>query len=790
MLKELPNQEEGVAKGEARSVGLPRRAFRKIAANGLGEALNSYPHSFAWHDGHLYVGTTRANLANRAKQVQKTAPERMGEIWPVPIPRSQFDNDLRAQIWRYHFPSDTWEKLYTSSTVIGHDGFEVPISIGFRCMASYQGPGDPKPALYVPCWGTHQTGEAIMLRSRDGVHFEETAPVDAGMPDYKPRNIRGLIAFNGWLFASPAVGQKRDEPNIAETMVIFCSQDPAGGAWELACEPHFGNPNNLTVFQMAVFDGHLYAGTLNINEGCEIWKTKAEGKPPFKWKKVLGGGAFRGKLNQIAMTLTPFKGQLYVGTAIQNCSFDFSNGVGPAPPEILRVNPDDTWELVVGDPRLTSEGLKVPLSGLTSGFGNPFSGYLWSMCAHDGWLYAGTAVWLVFLRYSGQYERLPPMLHRMLSAKNLEELLRDYGGCDLWRTSDGHRWVPVTINGFDNCYNIGFRNMASSPYGLFVGAANPFAPLVATKRVGGWRYESNPEGGLEIWLGSDPARAADARARESIAPAVPALPAGRPVPLAELADELYGGSGFRHVGFWRLGMRDARAACENLMGEVLAFAPRDEGTRVLEIGCGSGATTRCLLRDYPADAITAVTTDRKQLRACRARALGVRFLHRKASNLRLPPRSFDLVLWVLGPEPLGDRQRLLRQAFDLLAPHGRLVCFEGMRAARPTSGSRWKTRRTEPTTAGEYRDLLLATGFVEPSVHDVTAHTVKEFDKHLAGFVALRKLSNDQRDLTVEALQFHLFGDLALTGCLLVSATKPDPARRDPPARIVTGEPS
>jgi hypothetical protein len=75
------------------------------------------------------------------------------------------------------------------------------------------------------------------------------------------------------------------------------------------------------------------------------------------------------------------------------------------------------------------------------------------------------------------------------------------GGCDLWRSADGENWLPVTRTGFDNPYNLGVRNLTSSPHGLFASVANPFGPRVAVQRDGAWEYRDNARGGLEIWLG-------------------------------------------------------------------------------------------------------------------------------------------------------------------------------------------------------------------------------------------------------------------------------------------------
>ena len=63
-------------------------------------------------------------------------------------------------------------------------------------------------------------------------------------------------------------------------------------------------------------------------------------------------------------------------------------------------------------------------------------------------------------------------------------------------------WLPITRTGFDNLYNLGLRNLVSTPHGLFVASANPFGPRVAVADAQGWHYQDNPRGGLEIWLGS------------------------------------------------------------------------------------------------------------------------------------------------------------------------------------------------------------------------------------------------------------------------------------------------
>lgn len=756
--------------------GLNARNFRKVAPNGFGDPFNCYPHSMYWFNDYLYVGTTRANLANRAKQVAKTAPERMGEIWPVRVPHDYFDNDLSAEIWRYHPPTGAWEEVYKAPTAIGIDGYEVPISVGFRCMISFQGASDSAPALYVPTWATHQTPACLMLRSADGRTFEVVSEPGLGLPDPKPRSLRGFVSFNGYLFTSPVVGQSRLEPNIAGLMAIYASADPAVGNWKLAFEPEFGN--NLSVFHMEIFNGFLYAGTLNVHEGFEIWKTDAQGEPPFAWKKVISNGAYRGKLNQVGMTLRAFGDHLYVGSAIQNCSFDHTNKIGPAAPEIIRINADDSWEVIVGEPRLTPEGLKVPLSGIGPGFGNPFAGYLWSMCVHDGWLYAATAVWAVFLRYVGGERRMPKGLRAALSRDNIEKMLHRSGGCDLWRTRDGIHWIPVTHNGFQNEFNIGIRNMVSTPFGLFAGTANPFSPEVAVRRVCGWTYEKNERGGLEIWLGS----ATHHSGRQAEIPEENSLPVAQQKtldddedPVENVMNDMFSNTDFRHFGFWRFGMNNAFKACETLMDEMLAFITTKQGS-IVDIGCGLGASTRYLLKHYPPESVTGVTFSRDAITGCSRNAVDVRFVVSRLPRINLPSGTFDTAIWMTGFAPLGDRQTLFNETVRILKPGGQLVCFDLL--SRSPEKKQFLQKNTDwqdsVGTIEEYRALFLSAGFEEPRIVDVTVESLRGFCAYAGRFMLIRRLAGEYSPELLDEVEKRLMiVENIVSCCVLASAFKP-----------------
>jgi len=482
--------------------------FTRVAAQGFGDPHNAYAHTMAWFDNHLYVGTTRSNLC----LIKARVPIPLS-FWPVNCPQQIFDIDLRAHIWRYSPESGVWTNVHVSPMITSPDGRRVPREIGYRGMTVYQGPSDEKPCLYVATWASAKTGgqPARILRSADGCEFLPVSP--PGLGDATVPTFRSLVAFQGRLFTSP-VARAGAGPNEPSAAVVWMTTDPVKDEWRAASVPGFGDANNKTIFEMAVFHEALYAGTLNPVRGFQVWKTDAAGTPPYVWHPVIVDGAYRGNLNECVVAMYVFRDALYIGSGIQNGGHDRIYQVGPAAAEIIRIHPDDSWDLIVGMPRPTPQGRKFPLSGLGPGFGNFFNGYIWRMGEHGGCLYAGTFDWSTLLPFTlassggrrarlagGTVDELGLAFDRLVQSVGLDNIVKFEGGFDLWCSQDGEHWTPVTTTGFGNPYNVGVRTMVSTPYGFFLGTANPFGPEVAVWTPAGWRYAPNPEGGAEVWLG-------------------------------------------------------------------------------------------------------------------------------------------------------------------------------------------------------------------------------------------------------------------------------------------------
>jgi len=478
--------------------GLRQSDFRKICENGFGDRYNGYAFSMAWFQDYLYVGTSRANLC----LLKFGMPYVTIDQWPVECPYLNYTpefehNCARGEIWRYYPPTEQWERVYQAPLIQDDTGIEFSRDLGYRGMVVFSGKSDTKPALYVSTWSRSRSSGPDILRSEDGKTFIPTPKpkFNTQGQDLTFNAIRVLVPFKGKLYTAPT-GAAKGNVNLAGVSLVYESSDPAKGEWRCVNEPGFGGlPDVATIYEMAVMGDYLYVGTAGLN-GFQIWRTTGEGNPPYHWEQVMTQGAKRGALNQVPGSMVVFKNALYIGTAIQNGGNDHKNKIGPGASEIIRLHPDNSWDIIVGTPR---EG-KISESGMSPGFNNFFCGYLWRMGIHDGWLYAGTMDWTIILRYT-QLENRPLKVAQLIAQADVEEFIKFKGGFELWRTYDGENWLPVTRTGFGNPYNYGCRNIFSTPYGLFIGTANPFGPRVATRLSKNWEwtYTDNPAGGLEVW---------------------------------------------------------------------------------------------------------------------------------------------------------------------------------------------------------------------------------------------------------------------------------------------------
>ena len=521
--------------------------FERIAEGGFwkdNDLLEHDPHntrafSMAWfpsgEEGKLYVGTGR-DIFNLRYFSSRPMP--LFDPWPIELDTNgdgqidesdiswndyngngEFDEgeglDTRAQIWRYTPESEKWERVYRSPW--GEEGIlgsgQMGRDYGYRSMTVFTEP-DGTEALYIG--SAIPTGEgAVILRTVTGDSQEDFEIISTwqnfeGLGSGQLSAIRSMVEFKGKLYTTP-IGY-----NAIGT--VYESVHRTGGpptSWRPVSLKGFGVDANTDLYEMAVFNGFLYVGTLNHAEGYQIWKSKCDpnyldpnNEELYEWTKVITDGAYRGPLNEVVLSMRVFKGtdgveHLYVGGAIEGGGYDPVFDIGPGAPELIRIIPSagvavsnfpsdsDTFELICGEARVnpvTGDDI-FPISSMGPGFNNPFAGYFWWMDEYDGWLYIGTFDSSVFLWYIPPEEFKDPEFGEKMKDPELRDyIVGNAGGFDIWKT-DGEKWLPVNWTGFENPFNAGVRRLLSTPIGLVVGVANEFSDAPV------------PEGGTQIWVG-------------------------------------------------------------------------------------------------------------------------------------------------------------------------------------------------------------------------------------------------------------------------------------------------
>ena len=450
--------------------------FKRIAANGFGDfspeghddsRFNTWMWSMQWFKGHLYVGVGRAvqcaTMATAAAQAGNDAfyPPIVGDCT-----EDSRDLPLAAEIWRLK-PNNlgpgnnpvNWERVFKSPVNIPLSGGKFTArDTGFRGMTVFT-ESNGEEVLYVagttsssafdndPLYQGTGFPPPRILRSVDGINFEPI-PQDPGtfLGDIantapgiiKVRGFRSMVTYKNKLFVTGS--------DFRGVGVIFASDNPALGndAWQQVS----ASAEDFPVWTLKVFNDFLYVttGDRQISVGYGVYKTDAEGSAPYTYQPVVINGGYQSievLRSPDALSLQEFNGQLYIG----------SN----RPTELIRINPDDSWDLVVGHPRNSPQGFKNPISGIGQWFGNYFNGHFWRMASFDGHLYMGTWDWSQSFR----------------TIELLDSLFRPQYGTDVYRTKDGVHWSFVTKSGFGNPFNYGTRSFQSTPIGLFLGTAKP-----------------------------------------------------------------------------------------------------------------------------------------------------------------------------------------------------------------------------------------------------------------------------------------------------------------------------
>ncbi|MDF2822162.1 MAG: hypothetical protein K0R15_2610 [Clostridiales bacterium] len=448
---------------------------------------NNYAWSMSELNGYLYVGTGR----NIVYQPVKAIFDRLGIETPPILTPDNPNND--AEIWRYPIRERChahWELVYKAPSQ-----YQI---MGFREMITYK---DSTGQTSIYAAGFTITGSSYMLASSDGRTWTFVPPgVPAG------QSTRAMHIHRGLLYMGAT-----NTTNQTQATNLFVTNNPRVGWTQVVIGTSENDPRG-EIQSIATFNNQLYIGTAP-DGGFEIWRTRRGTPNTGDWKLVVDKGA-GDELNELPLSMAVFRNNLYVGTGIWASVMSVDSSKVIVPPkgfDIIKINDCDKWKVVVGQkaiwPTNPTTGVRN-IGRYPSGFGNMFNSYCWQLTTYEDQLYVGTwdssILWATILRSlftigedgadltpvtnleglmagldTGTL-RYPSILRFNIKdwllafATSLERLPEEFG-FDLFRTIDGRRFEPQTLDGFDNRYNYGARNLfAASDGHLYLGTANPF----------------------------------------------------------------------------------------------------------------------------------------------------------------------------------------------------------------------------------------------------------------------------------------------------------------------------
>ncbi len=175
------------------------------------------------------------------------------------------------------------------------------------------------------------------------------------------------------------------------------------------------------------------------------------------------------------------------------------------------------------------------------------------------------------------------------------------------------------------------------------------------------------------------------------------------------------------------GVPDSALSASLGCGNPVAVADLRPGESVLDLGSGGGLDVLLSARRVgPAGVAYGLDGSEDMLalaraNAARAGATSARVIQGRIEDIPLPGEHVDVVISNCVVNLSGDKPRVLREAFRVLRPGGRLgisdvIADEDLDPARREEAERQVGCANGTLTAREYRDLLAAAGFADVNI--------------------------------------------------------------------------
>ncbi len=235
--------------------------------------------------------------------------------------------------------------------------------------------------------------------------------------------VQQLLYGDGYIYAllvGPSQGSTFGRTEILRTPTPF---EENLNHWETLSHPSCLAKTRQAATRIVFWDGHLYASVSDPVCGFGLWMLDL---PTREWQPVLSHGLYRYSLNSQIDAMAIFKENLYLSTGLD------ANNRYLNTPELACIYPTYDWDLILGSPRFTPTGLRVPL--FLHGIGRK-SSQLLQLITHEEAIY--------------------------LCCQSRE-------GLEIWFSTDGIDWRQLAMPNLEQYLYVHFLEIASSSEGLIL----------------------------------------------------------------------------------------------------------------------------------------------------------------------------------------------------------------------------------------------------------------------------------------------------------------------------------
>jgi len=209
-----------------------------------------------------------------------------------------------------------------------------------------------------------------------------------------------------------------------------------------------------------------------------------------------------------------------------------------------------------------------------------------------------------------------------------------------------------------------------------------------------------------------------------------------------------------HHGYFHRGNETVEQATEALIDLVIKAGRIEDNSKVLDVGCGYGATARFLAHGLGAF-VTALTVSKSQWQYARSHdpeSTNPRYILGDFLHHTIPEHSYDAIISIETSEHMVEKEKYFAEVTRLLKPGGRFVTCACLAKEDPTP---WQVKHLlEPIcregripslgTMTEYQAMIEGAGLKEVEFRDLSQNVKKTwsicamrtskaflFDKHV-----------------------------------------------------------